>query len=498
MKKVTILRLTSILLILTLMIGMIPAASASNEVYFPVYAGNSSSIVDALRSLGIDPSYQNRERIAAANGIRNYTGSASENTEMLEKLRAGILIDPNGKSTVSNNQDVLGSPYYPACEENFTSIVDALNSIGVDASFDFRCKIAEANQIYNYRGTSKQNIQMLNLLKDGNLKMVDDIQSGDKSADVVFIGKIAPRKDMVEVTKSTTVLREKPMAKGDDIFTVQKGDCFEVLGSKTNRYGNLWYKVSFAGSQAWIYSGHCKAHIHNYIQVIGCDTVSFCTCGAYIDAMVANTTSIGADAATADTFFGVEEGFSAAAVALSGEAAALASAAFPYIAIAIFVSGLIILTVSASGCQVGEAKLIQSEADLLDQLEIGESDESYYASAITKGNPGLLIFNHPMDVEGANTFLINSLTPTSRTISEITKTPICSVYTYSDQNAIELCERFSQNGSAYSYGTSKKANGSAEQAHAEGYYQHYHLWYEFHKSWGTHIIFGLPLPSSAA
>ncbi len=69
MKNATILRLASILLILTLMIGMIPAASASNEVYFPVYMGNSSSIVDALRSLDIDPSYQNRERIAAANGI---------------------------------------------------------------------------------------------------------------------------------------------------------------------------------------------------------------------------------------------------------------------------------------------------------------------------------------------------------------------------------------------------------------------------------------------
>lgn len=97
MKKITILRLTSILLILTLMIGMIPAASASNEVHYTAYTGDSSSIVDALRSLGIDPSYQNRERIAAANGIPGYTGTASQNTEMLEKLRAGILIDPNGK-----------------------------------------------------------------------------------------------------------------------------------------------------------------------------------------------------------------------------------------------------------------------------------------------------------------------------------------------------------------------------------------------------------------
>ena len=43
MKNATILRLASILLILTLMIGMIPAASASNEVYFPgkffIYCG---------------------------------------------------------------------------------------------------------------------------------------------------------------------------------------------------------------------------------------------------------------------------------------------------------------------------------------------------------------------------------------------------------------------------------------------------------------------------
>ena len=87
MKNATILRLASILLILTLMIGMIPAASASNEVYFPVYMGNSSSIVDALRSLDIDPSYQNRERIAAANGIPGYTGTASQNTELFRSCR---------------------------------------------------------------------------------------------------------------------------------------------------------------------------------------------------------------------------------------------------------------------------------------------------------------------------------------------------------------------------------------------------------------------------
>ena len=60
--------------------------------------------------------------------------------------------------------------YFRACASSYTSIVDALNSIGAESSFAYRKKIAAANNITNYSGTPAQNTTMLNLLKQGKLK----------------------------------------------------------------------------------------------------------------------------------------------------------------------------------------------------------------------------------------------------------------------------------------------------------------------------------------
>ena len=69
-------------------------------------------------------------------------------------------------------QDIVnqksGTSYYPAF--NNVSIVDGLNSIGVDSSKEHRKKIAAANGIPNYRGTSAQNNQLCALAKKGRLK----------------------------------------------------------------------------------------------------------------------------------------------------------------------------------------------------------------------------------------------------------------------------------------------------------------------------------------
>ena len=56
--------------------------------------GKSVSLVDALASLNIDFSFSYRSKIAKANGIANYTGSATQNTKMLNLLKAGELIKP--------------------------------------------------------------------------------------------------------------------------------------------------------------------------------------------------------------------------------------------------------------------------------------------------------------------------------------------------------------------------------------------------------------------
>lgn len=55
----------------------------------PNYTGYS--IVDALNQIGVDSSYNHRSKLANANGITNYIGSAEQNTKMLEMLKNGTL-----------------------------------------------------------------------------------------------------------------------------------------------------------------------------------------------------------------------------------------------------------------------------------------------------------------------------------------------------------------------------------------------------------------------
>ena len=61
-------------------------------VYYPRYKGKSKSLVDALKSLGINSGKNNRKRIAVLNGIKNYSGTATQNTRLLNLLKRGTLI----------------------------------------------------------------------------------------------------------------------------------------------------------------------------------------------------------------------------------------------------------------------------------------------------------------------------------------------------------------------------------------------------------------------
>lgn len=62
--------------------------------------------------------------------------------------------------------------YYPRYTGTSTSIVAALNAIGVNSSYANRKLIAKENGITGYVGSAKQNAQMLALLKTGKLKRV--------------------------------------------------------------------------------------------------------------------------------------------------------------------------------------------------------------------------------------------------------------------------------------------------------------------------------------
>jgi hypothetical protein len=61
--------------------------------YYKKYTGTSSSIVDALTAVGeTDTSKTHRTKIATANGISGYSGTAAENTKLLTLLKKGKLV----------------------------------------------------------------------------------------------------------------------------------------------------------------------------------------------------------------------------------------------------------------------------------------------------------------------------------------------------------------------------------------------------------------------
>ena len=62
--------------------------------YFKKYTGSSLSIVTALKSIGATSSFAYRCKIAKANSIEGYIGTAQQNTKMLNLLKSGRLIKP--------------------------------------------------------------------------------------------------------------------------------------------------------------------------------------------------------------------------------------------------------------------------------------------------------------------------------------------------------------------------------------------------------------------
>lgn len=60
--------------------------------YYPKYSGKSNSIVDILKSINVNSSYSYRCKIAKANGISLYIGSAKQNTKLVTLAKSGLLI----------------------------------------------------------------------------------------------------------------------------------------------------------------------------------------------------------------------------------------------------------------------------------------------------------------------------------------------------------------------------------------------------------------------
>ena len=71
-----------------------PAPTPTSGNYYPRYTGaTNTSIVSGLAGVGErDTSFAHRKKIAAANGISNYSGTAAQNLKLLALLKQGKLI----------------------------------------------------------------------------------------------------------------------------------------------------------------------------------------------------------------------------------------------------------------------------------------------------------------------------------------------------------------------------------------------------------------------
>ena len=71
-----------------------PAKPVKRVYYFGKCDAKETSIVDALRQQGYSSSFTYRKKIAAANGIRLYTGASKQNIALLTLMKQGKLIKP--------------------------------------------------------------------------------------------------------------------------------------------------------------------------------------------------------------------------------------------------------------------------------------------------------------------------------------------------------------------------------------------------------------------
>ena len=138
----------------------------------------SGSVVDYMKSKNIDASFGNRKKLATQYGIKNYTGTASQNSQLLSKLKAG---KPSKQSRPSKP---TSSGY------KGSSLVDYLKSVGQPTTFNYREKLAKQNGIGNYKGTASQNTELLNKLRGGSVSKPS--KTVKQMADMIIKGKNVP------------------------------------------------------------------------------------------------------------------------------------------------------------------------------------------------------------------------------------------------------------------------------------------------------------------
>lgn len=98
------------------------SAADYTYTYYPRYTGNSTSLVDALKAVGVDSSFGNRQAIASLNGYSSYSGTAAQNSALLAKLKSGTLI--KSKTAASTGDWQISMPSSVSVEKGKSTTVE--------------------------------------------------------------------------------------------------------------------------------------------------------------------------------------------------------------------------------------------------------------------------------------------------------------------------------------------------------------------------------------
>lgn len=71
-----------------------PKTAKTVKYYEPIKSYKGNSFVDALKKRGVSATMAFRKKIASVNGIKNYTGTAKQNSKLLNLMKKGKLIKP--------------------------------------------------------------------------------------------------------------------------------------------------------------------------------------------------------------------------------------------------------------------------------------------------------------------------------------------------------------------------------------------------------------------
>lgn len=226
----------------------VPKSEVKSEVSTkPSSQPKELGLVDWMNSKGMDSSYSNRAKLAKEYRISNYSGESDQNIKLLDLLQKSKSAQESKPTPTSSSK--------PKADMKTNSIVEYLQSIGVNSSFSNRKKLAAKYGVKGYNGEASENLRLLELMRDGG-KTVSKSESkpaAKKSSGIKSMGKIR----IVNVSNAAIIMDKPDRDSSKNVGTIGKGETISIAGSvkgKNNPDG-YWEVVIDNGTKRAYISG---------------------------------------------------------------------------------------------------------------------------------------------------------------------------------------------------------------------------------------------------